>query len=148
MPVMGISYNPPYSKHSLIKGEWRGGDAEKNGLCGKKYKWEGDGGEGGIRTHGPPCGEQLLSRQPDSTALAPLRKSVRQFIMPRTGLEPVQAFTHKHLKLACLPIPPPRHPILYIIYLFLVDVNIYCLLFRLTTIRRFFLTWLLCSAVS
>lgn len=28
--------------------------------------------------------------------------------LPRRGLEPLQAFAHKHLKLACLPIPPPR----------------------------------------
>jgi hypothetical protein len=70
-----------------------------------------------------PLPGQLLSRQPDSAALAPLRKSVRHFIMPRTGLEPVQAFTHKPLKLACLPIPPPRHPKLYILW---VESIIYC----------------------
>jgi hypothetical protein len=54
-----------------------------------------------------PLPGQLLSRQPDSATLAPLRAA--EYTMPRTGLEPVQAFTHKHLKLACLPIPPPRH---------------------------------------
>lgn len=30
-------------------------------------------------------------------------------LVPRTGLEPVSPIGHYHLKVACLPIPPPRH---------------------------------------
>ncbi len=63
-----------------------------------------------------PSPEQLLSRQPDSTTLAPLLL----LGMPRRGLEPLQSFNHKHLKLACLPVPPPRQFVVidYLEYLF------------------------------
>ena len=30
-------------------------------------------------------------------------------LVPRTGLEPVSPIGHYHLKVACLPIPPPRY---------------------------------------
>ncbi|MDF3055397.1 MAG: hypothetical protein K0Q74_1304 [Gammaproteobacteria bacterium] len=30
-------------------------------------------------------------------------------MVPRRGLEPPRGCPHKHLKLACLPIPPSRH---------------------------------------
>lgn len=30
-------------------------------------------------------------------------------LVPRKGLEPSRGYPHKHLKLACLPVSPPRH---------------------------------------
>ena len=34
-------------------------------------------------------------------------------MVPRAGLEPAQSVDHYPLKIACLPIPPPRHKIFY-----------------------------------
>lgn len=38
-----------------------------------------------------------------------LLTSISWILVPRTGLEPVSPIGHYHLKVACLPIPPPRH---------------------------------------
>lgn len=34
--------------------------------------------------------------------------------VPKTGFEPAQPFGHYHLKVACLPISPPGHPLMEI----------------------------------
>ena len=36
------------------------------------------------------------------------RKRKEVELVPRRGLEPPRPYEHQHLKLACLPIPPPR----------------------------------------
>lgn len=41
----------------------------------------------------------------------------RAFFVPRMGLEPIRAFAHNILSVACLPIPPPRHLFAFLLIL-------------------------------
>lgn len=43
------------------------------------------------------------------------RVTLRRRLVPRRGLEPLQDFSHSHLKAACLPVSPPRHTNAYTI---------------------------------
>ena len=51
-----------------------------------------------------PCRAEGAKKEAAASSLRPLRNMV-----PRKGLEPLQDFSHYPLKIACLPIPPPRH---------------------------------------
>jgi hypothetical protein len=90
-----------------------------------------------------PLRGQLLSRQPDSTALAPLRKSVRQFFTyhAEDGTRTRTGF-HPQAPQACV----STNSTTSASYLNLIG-GCYYLLLRLSTVRRFFLGSSRCSSI-